>query len=73
MPVILAMWEAKIRRITVPGQPRQKHSQDPISTEKKLGMVAHACHSSRGLKPKIGGSRSRLGLDKKEDPISKIT
>jgi hypothetical protein len=32
MPVILATWEAEIRRIVVGGQPRAKISQDPIST-----------------------------------------
>jgi hypothetical protein len=30
--VILAPWEAEIRRIAVPGQPKQKVSETPIST-----------------------------------------
>jgi hypothetical protein len=34
MPVILATSETEIRRIMVPGKPRQKNWQDPISTEK---------------------------------------
>jgi hypothetical protein len=34
MPIILAIWEAKIRRMAVPGQPRQKSLGDSISTEK---------------------------------------
>jgi hypothetical protein len=34
MPVILATWEAEIRRIMVPGQHKQNSSRDPISTDK---------------------------------------
>jgi hypothetical protein len=34
-PVILATWEAEIRRLQVGGQNRQK-VQDPISVKKKL-------------------------------------
>jgi hypothetical protein len=60
MPVILATWEAGIRRIAAPGQARQKSLWDPISPEKKkLEVVAHACHCSYGGKFKIGVSRSR--------------
>jgi hypothetical protein len=33
----LATWEVDIRRIKVPGQHRQKSSQDPISMEKSYG------------------------------------
>jgi hypothetical protein len=40
-PVILAAWEAEIRRITVQDQLRQKVCKTPISTEKKLGLVVH--------------------------------
>jgi hypothetical protein len=32
--------------------------QDPISTEKKLDVVAHTCHSSDDRKYKIGGVRA---------------
>jgi hypothetical protein len=31
----------------------QKNSQDPISTNKNLGVVVHACHPSYSRKPKI--------------------
>jgi hypothetical protein len=34
------MLEAEIRRITVPGPPREKSLQDLTSIEKKMGMVA---------------------------------
>jgi hypothetical protein len=39
MPIILATWEAKIRRITVQGQPQAKNLQDPISAEKKCAWL----------------------------------
>jgi hypothetical protein len=42
--------------------------QDPISTEKKLGVVAHTCHPSDDGKIAVQAS-----LGKKPDPISKIT
>jgi hypothetical protein len=37
----------------VPGQHGVKSLQDPISTEKKLGVVAHACHPSNSKEGKI--------------------
>jgi hypothetical protein len=43
MPVILATWEAEIRRITVQGQPRQVVHKAPfskITTAKWTGGVA---------------------------------
>jgi hypothetical protein len=43
---ILAAQEVEIWRIMVRGQPRQKSSQDPISTNKNLGMMVHPCHPS---------------------------
>jgi hypothetical protein len=46
MSVILATWEAEMGRIKIPGQPRQKSLQDPISMEKKLGVVVCSCHPS---------------------------
>jgi hypothetical protein len=52
MPVILATWEAEIRRITVRGQLGQK-VRDPLLNGKKLGMVVHACHPRDGRKLKI--------------------
>jgi hypothetical protein len=61
MPVILATWEAENRRIVVPGWTGQKSFGDLISMEKKLGIVAHACHPSYPA------------WAKKRDPSSKIT
>jgi hypothetical protein len=43
--IIPATWKVKIRRITVRGQPRQKVSETPISTN-KLCMVVHTCDPS---------------------------
>jgi hypothetical protein len=49
MPVILASWEAEIRRITLQDQPQAKSSQDLISTNKKAGcggmhLSSQLCH-----------------------------
>jgi hypothetical protein len=38
--------------------------QDPISKEKKLGMVESTCHPSNDKKHKIGGSWSKLAWAK---------
>jgi hypothetical protein len=46
VPVILAIWEAETRRITVLGQPGQKSLQDPISMRKKAGCGG-TCLSSQ--------------------------
>jgi hypothetical protein len=64
--VILATWEAEIRKTSVDGQPRQKSLQDPIPMggKKKLHMVAHTYHPSYGGKCKIVGSLSRLAWAK---------
>jgi hypothetical protein len=43
-----AIREAKIRRIVVPGQPRQKSVRDSISREKKLDVVAYTCLPTAG-------------------------
>jgi hypothetical protein len=40
MPIIPAAQEAKIRKITVEAIPSKQ--QDPISTNKTLGLVVHA-------------------------------
>jgi hypothetical protein len=37
--IILATWEAEVRRIPVPRQPRQKSLQDLHLNGKKLGIV----------------------------------
>jgi hypothetical protein len=42
MPETPATQEAEIRRIVVPGQPRQKVRSPYLN--KNLGMVAHACN-----------------------------
>jgi hypothetical protein len=55
MPIIIAVWKAKIGRIKVFGQHRQKKvfkTLPPISTE-KAGVVTHVCHSSHCGKHKI--------------------
>jgi hypothetical protein len=56
MPVILSIWEAEIRRIMVPGQPRQKVCETHlIKKKKKLRRLAHAYHPSNCMKNKIRG------------------
>jgi hypothetical protein len=52
-----------------------KGLQDPTSTEKNLGTVAHNYHPSYSEKLKIRdhGSGQMVRLGKKRDPISKIT
>jgi hypothetical protein len=57
-----AMQEAEVG-ITVPGQPRQKNLQDPVSKE-KADVVLYTCHLSFREKHKIGGSQSRLAWEK---------
>jgi hypothetical protein len=59
-PVPLTTWKAEIRRISVPGQPRQKTFARPHLNGKKLGLVAQTCHPSYDGKYKLGGSWSRL-------------
>jgi hypothetical protein len=48
-------------------QSRQKSSQDPISTEKDLGVVAHTCHPSNDRKPTIEELQTRLAWAKTEN------
>jgi hypothetical protein len=50
MTAIVAILDVEIRRTMVPGQHGQKVSKRPISTNKKLVVVVHACHSSYGRK-----------------------
>jgi hypothetical protein len=63
-PVILATWEAEIRRIVVPGQTQEKSLRDP-SQQKKL---VYTCPLSYTRKHKIRGLRSRLAWTKSEIP-----
>jgi hypothetical protein len=51
MPTILATWEAEIRRLTIPGQPRQQKFAYLISME-KLDLVACICLPSKAWKCK---------------------
>jgi hypothetical protein len=62
MPVIKAMWEAKISKIIVPNQLSKKHLQK--NKNKKLAMLVHTCHPSKGRKDKIKGLWSRLAWSK---------
>jgi hypothetical protein len=41
LPVILATWEAEIKRTMVQVQSRKKSSQDPISTHSRMCSGAH--------------------------------
>jgi hypothetical protein len=70
--VIPAMQEAKIWRIMVPGQPRQKNLQNPISTEKNWARwhmpVILAMARSINRRTEVQAS-----LGKKRDPISNTT
>jgi hypothetical protein len=59
MPVIPSRREADIRRITGPGQPRQKCSGN-------LGMIAYVYHPSDSGKSKTGKLISRLTWAKSE-------
>jgi hypothetical protein len=56
MPIILATWEAEIRRTTVPRQPRPKKKKVMRlhGNGKKLGVVAHACHPGDRGRLKVG-------------------
>jgi hypothetical protein len=46
---------------------------DPISTEKKLGMIVCSCHLNDGDKLTKGELQSRPAWAKKQDLIVKIT
>jgi hypothetical protein len=46
------MQETEIKRIMVPGQPRQMKLQRFHLNDKKLGMVMRGCHASDGKKLK---------------------
>jgi hypothetical protein len=56
--------------LLVPGQSRQKKIAIPHLNGKKLGLVMHPFHSSKGGKHKIEGSWSRVTWAK--DHMSKI-
>jgi hypothetical protein len=64
-PEILATQDAEIRRIMAQGQLWQKVSKAPISTNKKLGVPACACH------PGYSGRVNRRTLGINARPYSK--
>jgi hypothetical protein len=45
--------------MAVPDQTRQNSLQDPISMDKKTGMMVHTCHYKVSGKHKMKGSQSR--------------
>jgi hypothetical protein len=51
-----------MKKITVPGQPRQKSFLEPISMKKKLDMVACTCHPSDDRKQKENHSLGQPGI-----------
>jgi hypothetical protein len=61
MPVIVATWETEIRRIRVLGQHREKLSNTPILTSKKLGMVVFTYLNNLGSLNRI--RRPALGIN----------
>jgi hypothetical protein len=63
-PVIPSYSGAEIRRIVIPGQPREVLRLHVNG--KKLGIMASACHPCYSRKHKIEGSQSRPGWAKSE-------
>jgi hypothetical protein len=60
-PDIPATWEVDIRRIKVPGQPKQKVSKNPISAN-KLAVVMSTCNPDRRkLETLFGGKKKKGG------------
>jgi hypothetical protein len=64
MPVILATWEAEIRKIVIPSQHRQKKVHKSPLQQKKAGPGGATCHSSDGRKCHIEGWWFRLAWAK---------
>jgi hypothetical protein len=60
------MWEAEIKRFSVPGQPRQKNMQDSISMEKTGRAGECLSYLSCDRKGKVGGSWSTPAQTKNE-------
>jgi hypothetical protein len=57
------MWEAEVRRITVPSHPGQKS----FLNRKRLGIMVCTCHSSNSIGSlKLGGQHSRPTYAKSE-------
>jgi hypothetical protein len=59
------MWEVEFGRMC-PGQSQQEKFVIVYLSGRKLGVVAGACHSSNGRKPKIGGLCFILAWGKSE-------
>jgi hypothetical protein len=62
MPVILATWEAEIRRMQLKVSLGKKYSRPHLN--QYLGVVTCACHPSCYGKHEIRGSQSRLAQAK---------
>jgi hypothetical protein len=70
MPVILATWEAEIRKIAVRDQPGQKSSWDSIPTEKSwMWWCTPVIPATVGSIKQTDDGQAHL--DKKQDPNSK--
>jgi hypothetical protein len=61
-PVILAIWETEIGRITIRGLDKKVH--ETHLNGKKLDIVVQACDPSDGRKHKIGRLKSSLAQAK---------
>jgi hypothetical protein len=71
MPIILAMWEADIRRIMVPGQHQQKQFVRPWLNNNNNKAGHGGCHLSCCRKCKIERLQSRPVWAKSETLSSK--
>jgi hypothetical protein len=69
--IILATWEAEIRRIKFLGQPGKKAQETPSWKKKKPGVVLCACHPNQKLsKAKRAGSVAQVvGIEQVELPV----
>jgi hypothetical protein len=69
-PVILATWEAEIRRISGQSQPGKKFPK--ILSQQWLGAAVYAFHPKLCGRLREGGLQFQVHLGKKGDPISRI-
>jgi hypothetical protein len=61
-PIILAAWEAEIRRITVQGQPGQTVYKTKITRQKWTGSVACFTRHTTGSNPSPATKKKKLKL-----------